>query len=193
MSLCAPKSLRQNHIGANYTPNETLDYATLSHRPRPHDTRCLHVAVLLRGRRVVGEPVTNALNVYGARAGPRWVRTLSSDDEHSVHAETRATQRLGSVRGGRFAPQSRRARRAADRRAVGAANGVCVGRFTRSGQTLLSRPCLDCVRTMRAAGLRFVVYSANDGVWLKESLCVLEQTAELASTVARRINEQSSS
>lgn len=149
----------------------------------------MHIAVLLRGRRVVGDPVTNAVNVYGARAGPRWVRTLSSNDDRSVHAETRAAQRLGAIRGGRFAPQSRRARRAADRRTVGAANGVCVGRFSRSGALRLSRPCLDCVRTMRDAGLRFVVYSGDDGAWHKESLTALERTAELASTVARRLQE----
>lgn len=137
-----------------------------------HDiVRSMHFAVLLCGRRLVGNAVTNAVNIRDSFRGPRWTRAQDVCDDRSIHAESRAAYRAHLPEHA----QSKRRRRKAMRQSVGSADGILVCRFSSSGRLCFSLPCSKCVEVLARNKFRFVVYSTGDEArpWHKISLCQL--------------------
>jgi hypothetical protein len=133
-----------------------------------HDVpRAMHLAILLAGRRSVGNVVGNAVNVRDAFRGPRWTRAQGNSDDRSLHAEARA-----AVRALPKSVTNRKRKRKALRQSVGAADGVLVCRLNSAGRLCNSMPCSHCVDILARCGFRFVVFSTGDEArpWCKMSL-----------------------
>lgn len=92
-----------------------------------------------RGRHVLAAIVVCA-------DGREWAHNITPKHSRSPshHAEVRALRRLGGIH-----------------RARGAT--VYVARSTASGAFANARPCADCERFLRCAGVARVVYTAGDG------------------------------
>lgn len=144
-----------------------------------HDVmRAMHFAVLLHGRRPVGNVFTNAVNIGDSFRGPHWTRAADRFADRSIHAEARAAQRA-------FVPaivQTRRARRKAERQSIGTADGLLVCRLNPAGKLRFSLPCEKCVQVLARCNFRFVVYSTGDPdtPWHKISLRRLQSDSRVA-------------
>jgi hypothetical protein len=154
-------------VCAAFAHGRYTDTIAKKRRMRHDVPRAMHYAILLAGRRSVGNAVTNAINIRDSFRGPNWSQAQDDHSDRSVHAEARAAFRA--------APKnlhSKRARRKAMRQSVGAADGVLVCRVNRGGRLCYSMPCSKCVEVLARGGFRFVVFSTGDEArpWCKISL-----------------------
>lgn len=138
-----------------------------------HDIpNALHFAVLLNSKKEpIGPVFCNARNIFAATRGPLWSRQLYGNDEHSIHAEARAAQRVFS----RTTTRTKKSRKNAERSTVGKAYSIIVCRFSRSGELRLSLPCRTCVSILARCGLKTVIYSTGDTgkQWARASISSL--------------------